>query len=466
MVVGDFPIELDTVVIGAGPGGYVAAIRAAQMGQKVAVIEKGNVGGVCLNVGCIPSKALIHAGEVLEATTHSEFMGIQVEKATVDFAKTQEWKASVVNKLTSGVRYLLKKNGVEIIEGEAIFVDDNHLRVMTEESGQSYSFEHAIIATGSTPVEIPSLAYGTRIIDSTGALNLPEVPKSLVIVGGGVIGCELGTAYAHLGSEVTILEGADRILPPFDADLSKLVTKEMEKQGMKIETSVMAKSATETETEATLVYEKDGVEHTLTADYILVAVGRKPNTKELGLEMASVEVDERGFIQVDECGRTTNESIFAIGDIVAGPQLAHKASYEGKVAAEVISGKDVTVDYRAIPAVAFTSPEVATTGVTLSEIEGDDRFVVSTFPLASNGRALSLNATDGFIRFISTKENEILVGCQIAGPSASDLIAEATLAIEAGMNVEDIALTIHPHPSLSETLMDTAELAQGMPIHI
>lgn len=466
MVVGDFPIELDTVVIGAGPGGYVAAIRAAQMGQKVAVIEKGNVGGVCLNVGCIPSKALIHAGEVLESATHSEFMGIQTEKATVDFAKTQEWKASVVNKLTSGVRYLLKKNGVEIIEGEAIFVDDNHLRVMTEESGQSYSFEHAIIATGSTPVEIPSLAYGTRIIDSTGALNLPEIPKSLVIVGGGVIGCELGTAYAHLGSEVTILEGADRILPPFDADLSKLVTKEMEKQGMKIETSVMAKSATETETEATLVYEKDGAEHTLTANYILVAVGRKPNTKELGLEMASVEVDERGFIQVDECGRTTNESIFAIGDIVAGPQLAHKASYEGKVAAEVISGKDVTVDYRAIPAVAFTSPEVATTGVTLSEIEGDDRFVVSTFPLASNGRALSLNATDGFIRFISTKENEILVGCQIAGPSASDLIAEATLAIEAGMNVEDIALTIHPHPSLSETLMDTAELAQGMPIHI
>lgn len=466
MVVGDFPIELDTVVIGAGPGGYVAAIRAAQMGQKVAVIEKGNVGGVCLNVGCIPSKALIHAGEVLESATHSEFMGIQTEKATIDFAKTQEWKASVVNKLTSGVRYLLKKNGVEIIEGEAIFVDDNHLRVMTEESGQSYSFEHAIIATGSTPVEIPSLAYGTRIIDSTGALNLQEVPKSLVIVGGGVIGCELGTAYAHLGSEVTILEGADRILPPFDADLSKLVTKEMGKQGIKIETSVMAKSATETETEATLVYEKDEAEHTLMADYILVAVGRKPNTKELGLEMASVEVDERGFIQVDECGRTTNESIFAIGDIVVGPQLAHKASYEGKVAAEVISGKDVTVDYRAIPAVAFTSPEVATTGVTLSEIEGDDRFVVSTFPLASNGRALSLNATDGFIRFISTKENEILVGCQIAGPSASDLIAEATLAIEAGMNVEDVALTIHPHPSLSETLMDTAELAQGMPIHI
>lgn len=465
MVVGDFAIELETVVVGSGPGGYVAAIRAAQMGKKVAIIEKGNVGGVCLNVGCIPSKALIHAGEVLEHAKESQFMGIHTEEVSVNFTETQAWKDSVVQKLTGGVRYLLKKNKVELIEGEAFFTGDHSLRVMKEDSAQTYTFEDAIIATGSSPVEIPSLAYGKRVIDSTGALNLKEVPQRLVIVGGGVIGCELGTAYADLGAEVTILEGFERILPPFDEDMATLVQKRMEAKGMKIFTSVRAKEASENDKEATLVYEKDGQEERLTADYILVAVGRKPNTEEIGLEMAGVDLDERGFVKVDAQGRTSQDHIFAIGDIVAGPQLAHKASYEGKVAAEVIGGRNVEVDYRAIPAVAFTQPEIATTGLSMKDVAGNDTYKTSTFPLMSNGRALSLNDTDGFVRLI-TDADDLIVGCQIAGPDASDLITEATLAIEAGMNAEDIALTIHPHPSLSEAIMDTAELAEGMPIHI
>ena len=468
MVVGDFAIELDTIVIGAGPGGYVAAIRAAQEGQKVTIVEKEYIGGVCLNVGCIPSKALIAAGHHYQEAMHSEVFGVTAENVVLDFAKTQEWKENtVVKKLTSGVESLLKKNKVEIIRGEAFFVDEHTLRIMNEDSAQTYSFNHDIVATGSRPIEIKGFKFGKRVIDSTGGLALKEVPKKIVVIGGGVIGSELGGAYANLGSEVTILEGAPSILSMFDKDMIKLVEDDFAKKGVTIKTSAMAKEAIDNGDSVTVKYEVDGKEASIVADYVMVAVGRRPNTDELGLEVAGIELTERGLVKVDNQGRTNKSNIFAIGDIVPGAALAHKASYEGKIAAEAISGKKVAVDYRAMPSVAFTDPELASVGYTQKEAkEAGLKVKASKFPLAGNGRAISLNATEGFVRLITTKDDNVIVGAQVAGVGASDVIAELGLAVEAGMNAEDIALTIHSHPSLAEVVMDAAELALGMPIHI
>ncbi|WP_163972071.1 dihydrolipoyl dehydrogenase [Oceanobacillus halotolerans] len=468
MVVGDFAIDLDTVVIGAGPGGYVAAIRAAQMGQKVAIIEKEHIGGVCLNVGCIPSKALISAGHHYQDALHSETFGIKSKEVTLDFSETQAWKdKKVVATLTKGVEMLLKKNKVEILRGEAFFVDDHQLRVIQEDSAQTYSFNHAIIATGSRPIEINGFKFGKRVIDSSGALNLTEVPKKLVVIGGGYIGCELANAYANFGSEVVILEGSSSILPNFDKDMVKYALDSFKKKNVSIETNAMAKEATETENGVTVTYEVNGEEKFVDADYVLVSVGRRPNTDELGLEMAGITVGERGLIPVDDQGRTNKKNIFAIGDIVPGLALAHKASYEAKVAAEAIAGKNVGVDYGAIPSVCFIDPEMASVGLTLEEAKAKGYEAKAfKFPLNGNGRALSLNATDGFVRLVTTKEDKVLIGAQVVGVGASDIIAELTLAIEQIVSVEDIALTIHSHPSLGETVMDAAELALGMPIHI
>ncbi|MEG0293895.1 dihydrolipoyl dehydrogenase [Enterococcus sp.] len=467
MVVGDFALELDTVVIGSGPGGYVAAIRAAQMGQKVAIIEREYIGGVCLNVGCIPSKALIAAGHHYQEALNSQMFGVTASDVSLDFAQTQEWKDNgVVNKLTSGISFLLKKNKVEIIEGEAFFVDDKTLRVINEDSAQTYEFKNAIVATGSRPIEIPGFKFKGRVIDSTGGLNLKEVPKKLVIIGGGVIGTELGGAYANLGSEVTILEGSAQILPTYEKDMVKIVEDDFKKKGVTIVTKAMAKEAVDNGEDVTVTYEVDGKQETVTADYVMVTVGRRPNTDDMGLELAGVTIGERGLVPVDKQGRTNVSNIYAIGDIVAGAALAHKASYEAKVAAEAISGKKVEVDYKAMPAVAFTDPELASVGLTIAEAkeQGIEAKAVK-FPFAGNGRALSLGKTEGFIRLVTTVEDHVIIGAQIAGIGASDMISELALAIESGMNAEDIALTIHPHPSLGEIVMDAAELALGLPIH-
>ena len=468
MVVGDFAIELDTVVIGAGPGGYVAAIRAAQMGQKVAIVEREYIGGVCLNVGCIPSKALIAAGHKYQDSLDSTAFGVTSENVEIDFSKTQDWKNNqVVSKLTKGVEGLLKKNKVEILRGEAFFVDENTMRVMTDESAQTYSFNNAIVATGSRPIEIPGFKFSDRVIDSTGALNLTEIPKKMAIVGGGYIGSELAGVYANLGTEVTILEGLPSILNGFDKDMVKLVEKNFKSKGVEIITEAMAKDSTVSDSGVTVKYEAKGEEKTLEVDYVLVTVGRRPNTDDLGLEQAGVKMNDRGLIEVNEQSRTSVDSIYAIGDVVPGPALAHKASYEAKIAAEAISGKKVAVDYRALPAVAFTDPEIASVGYTESEAKEKGLDVkVTKFPLGGNGRALSLNATEGFVRLITTKEDNVIVGGQVAGISASDVIAEIGLAVESGMNAEDIALTIHGHPSLSEVVMDAAEAALGLPIHM
>lgn len=469
MVVGAMAIELDTVVVGAGPGGYVAAIRAAQMGQKVAIIEREYIGGVCLNVGCIPSKALIQAGHAYhEANGGLEVFGVD-SKASLDFTKTQEWKDnSVVKTLTSGVEMLLKKNKVEIIRGEAFFNNERELTVMGEgDEHQLYSYKHAIIATGSHPIEIKGFKFGGRVIDSTGALNLKEVPKKLVVIGGGVIGAELGSAYANLGSQVTILEGSPQILPNFEKDMVKVVEKGMKAKGMDIHVNAMAKEAVDNGDSVTVKYEIDGKANEIEADYVLVSVGRRPNTEDLGLEALGVKKNDRGLIEVDNQGRTSVKNIFAIGDVVPGVALAHKASYEGKIAAEAISGKAAAVDYKVMPSVAFTDPEIASYGLTEKEAKDQGLDVKATkFPLAGNGRALSLNQKEGFVRLVATKDDKVIVGAQMVGVGASDVMAEAGLAIEAGMNAEDIALTIHGHPSLGESLMDTAEGVLGMPIHM
>lgn len=468
MVVGDFSIELDTVVIGSGPGGYVAAIRAAQLGQKVAIIEKEYIGGTCLNVGCIPSKALISAGHTYHSALHGEKFGVHAEGVTLDFKRTQEWKdKEVVGKLTGGIRMLLKKNKVEIIEGEAFFVDDHTLRVVQEDAAQTYSFNNAIVATGSRPIEIKGFKFSERVIDSTGALALSEVPKELVVIGGGYIGSELAGAYANFGTKVTILEGSNQIIPTFEKDMVALVENEFKNKGVDIVTNAMALNAEVNGERVTVTYEVGGKQHQIEADYCLVTVGRRPNTDNCGLEVAGVVVGERGLIQVDKQGRTNVDNIFAIGDAVPGPALAHKASYEAKVAAEAISGMPSQVDYVAMPAVCFTDPELSSVGYTVAEAKEAGLDVkASKFPLAGNGRALSLNATQGFVRLVTTKEDNVIVGAQVAGVNASDLIAELTLAVEGGLNAEDIALTIHSHPSLAETVMDAAELALGHPIHV
>ncbi|KAB2335256.1 dihydrolipoyl dehydrogenase [Bacillus mesophilum] len=467
MVVGDFPIETDTIVIGAGPGGYVAAIRAAQLGQKVTIIERGNLGGVCLNVGCIPSKALITAGHRYEEAQGSSVMGITTENVKVDFSKVQEWKGSVVKKLTGGVEGLLKGNKVDIVRGEAYFVDANTLRVMDDNSAQTYTFKNAIIASGSRPIELPTFKYTKRVLDSTGALALEEIPESIVVIGGGYVGTELGGAYANFGTKVTILEGADEILNGFEKQMSSLVTRNLKKKGAEIITKALAKGVEETETGVTVKYEVSGEEKSVDADYVFVMVGRRPNTDELGLEQVGIKMTDRGVIEIDKQCRTSVSNIYAIGDIVEGPPLAHKASYEGKIAAEAISGHNAEIDYLAIPAVVFSEPELATVGYTEKQAkdEGID-IVAAKFPFAANGRALALDSTDGFLKLVTRKEDGLIIGAQIAGTNASDMIAELGLAIESGMTAEDLAMTIHAHPTLGEITMEAAEVALGMPIHI
>lgn len=467
MVVGDFPIEVDTLVVGAGPGGYVAAIRAAQLGQKVTIVDKADLGGTCLNVGCIPSKALIQAGHLAETAKGNEDIGIKTENVSVDFFKVQEWKGNIVNRLTSGVESLLKGNKVDIVKGEVYFVDNNHAKVMDEKQSQTYTFNNCIIATGSTPIEIPSFPFSDRVLDSTGGLNLKEIPESLVVIGGGYIGTELGSAYANFGTKVTIIEGEKEILGGFEKQMTAVVKKRLKKKDVEIVTSAMAKGVEESDSGVKVTYEADGAEKTVEADYVLVTVGRKPNTKEIGLEQVGIEVDDRGLIKIDKQCRTNVDNIYAIGDIVAGLPLAHKASYEGIVAAEAISGKKSEIDYIGMPAVVFSDPEMASVGYTEQEAKDEGiKIKASKFPFAANGRALSLNESDGFLKLITREEDGLVIGGQIVGANASDMIAEIGLAIEAGMTAEDIALTVHAHPTLGEITMEAAEVALGTPIHM
>lgn len=468
MVVGDASIDIDTLVIGAGPGGYVAAIRAAQLGKQVLIVDKSEVGGVCLNRGCIPSKALISAAHHYEAAQHGEAFGISVKGVKVDFSKTQEFKSSVVKKLTGGVAGLLKGNKVEVFNGECMFINENEARLFNDHEAPRYRFKNAIIATGSRPIELKPFPFGGRILSSTEALDLPEIPKSMIVIGGGYIGAELGQMFSKFGTKVTIIEGLDTVLPGFDKDMTRLVAKSMERTGIEIVTNAKAESAEQTDKEVTVKYSVGGENKEVTAEYLLVTVGRRPNTDgELGLDLIGIEMEERGLIKVDHQGRTSIPHIFAIGDIVPGLALAHKASYEGKIAAEAIAGLPSAVDYKCIPAVVFTDPECSSVGLTEKEAK-DKGYKVKAgkFPFAGNGRALSLNSPDGFVKIVANEENNLVLGCQIVGIEASNLIAELGLAIEMGATLEDISLTIHAHPTLGELISETAELVEGHPIHV
>ncbi|MBO8162623.1 MAG: dihydrolipoyl dehydrogenase [Brevibacillus sp.] len=467
MVVGEFTTEVDVLVIGAGPGGYVAAIRAAQLGKSVTVVERGNLGGVCLNVGCIPSKALIHASHTFEQMKKAEQLGISAGEVTVDFAKVQAWKEKVVNQLTGGVGSLFKGNKIQTVQGEALFVSENEVRVLNGYEVNRYKFNHCIIATGSRPIELPAFKFGERVLSSTEALNLTEIPKSLIVIGGGYIGIELGSVYARFGSKVTILEGADQILPGFEPEMTRLVERKLKKLQAEIHTKALAKGMEETKDGVVVTAEVKGEEKTFEAEYVLVTVGRRPNTDELGLQDIGMKLTEKGYVVVDKQGQTSIPNVYAIGDIVEGPALAHKASYEGKVAAEAIAGHASAVDYKAIPAVVFSDPEIASVG--LSEREAKEQGInctVGRFPFAANGRALSVNAGEGFVKLVADKETGVVLGAQIVGPEASNIIAEVGLAIEMGATLEDIELTIHAHPTLGEMVMEAAELAAGHPIHV
>ena len=466
MVVGEFTTEVDVLVIGSGPGGYVAAIRAAQLGKNVTIVDKDQVGGVCLNRGCIPSKALISVSHRYEEMQGGADLGLSAQNVSLDFTKAQQWKDSVVKKLTGGVQALLKGNKVQIVPGEAIFVEKNQARILNGYEVNRYQFNHCIIATGSRPIELKAFPFGKRILSSTEALNLKEIPKRLIVIGGGYIGIELGQTYAKLGSQVTILEGADHILPGFEKSLTQLVTKSLKRTRVEIHTNAMARSATQTETEVTVTFQVGDETKTVTGDYLLVTVGRRPNTDELGLEQIGLQTDKRGLIEINEKCQTNIPNVYAIGDIVKGPALAHKASYEGKVAAEVLAGLSSVIDYKAIPAVVFSDPEMASVG--LSEAEAAEKgisYTVGRFSYGANGRALSANQPEGTVKIIAEKEKRIVLGAQIVGYEASNLIAEAALAIEMGATLEDISLTIHAHPTLAEMVMEASEAALGHGIH-
>jgi dihydrolipoamide dehydrogenase len=469
MVVGDLAQEVDVLVIGAGPGGYVAAIRAAQLGRSVTIVDKDNVGGVCLNRGCIPSKAIITAAERYLQIKEAGEMGLEVSgDVTVNMPRLIEWKNGVVKKLTGGVQTLLKGNKVEIVHGEAFFTGPSTVRVSDENTSQTYKFNDVIIATGSRPVELRVLPFdGKRILSSTEALNLQEVPGSLIVVGGGYIGLELGTAYAKLGAKVTILEGTSSLLPGTDPSLTKMVLRKLKKLNVDVITDAMVQGGENNGDHVTVRATVKGEEKSFTADYCLVAVGRKPNTDELGLEMAGVQKDERGFIKIDEQCRTNVEHIYAIGDCAGGYLLAHKASYEAKVAAEAMCGMKSVIDYQAMPFVIFSDPEIAYTGLTEAQAkeQGYDP-VVSRFAFQANGRALSMNNADGFVQIVADRETKQVLGVQIVGPEASSLIAEAVFAVEMGANAEDLALTIHAHPTLPEVIMEAAEGILGHAIHM
>lgn len=465
-------VTTDVVVIGAGPAGYVCAIRLAQLGKKVVVVEKDEVGGVCLNRGCIPSKALIHAGTVFEKISHSQDMGISVKGASLDFKKLMQWKGEVVKKLTGGVAGLLKANGVTTIAGSARFLNATSLEVKGSAGTQTVQFKNAVIATGSRPAQIPGFEVDQELIlDSTGGLDQSSVPETLLCVGGGYIGLELGTFYSKVGSQVTVVEAGPALLGIIDPDLVRVVEKGLKKRGVEIMTSTTVKSVNKNNKKGTknveVTFSSNGKESKKTFDRVLVTIGRAPNTDQLGLEKTGVKMDSKGFIVVNSSRQTSVPHIYAIGDVAGQPLLAHKGSKEGIVAAESIGGLKTVYDVKAMPAVIFTDPEIASVGYTEAEAKAKGfNPEVAVFPYGANGRALSVAEPDGMVKLISDAQKKTLLGCHIVGAEASNLIAEATLAIEMGATVEDLALTVHAHPTLPETIMEAAEVALGHAIHI
>ena len=461
-------IEAEVVVLGAGPGGYTAAFRAADLGLRTVLVERyPTLGGVCLNVGCIPSKALLHTAAVIDGAGEMAAHGVAFGPPSIDVAKLAGWKNKVVGRLTRGLAGLAKQRNVEVVHGEGAFSSPHRLSVAGSDGTTEIEFRHAIIAAGSQAIEIPGFPNDDpRLMDSTDALVLDEVPGRLLVVGGGIIGLEMATVYAALGSRVTVVELMDGLIPGCDRDLIKPLEKRIRTRYESILLSTRVTGISPEDTGLRVSFENAGETGDAPADEtfdrVLVAVGRRPNGHRIGAENAGVHVDERGFIAADRRQRTNVEHIFAIGDIAGEPMLAHKATHEGKVAAEVCAGHKASFDALAIPSVAYTDPEVAWTGLTETDArERGVEFDKATFPWAASGRALGIGRTEGLTKVLFDRGTGRLLGAGIVGPHAGDLIAEATLAIEMGADARDIGLTIHPHPTLSETINFAAEMAEG-----
>jgi dihydrolipoamide dehydrogenase len=457
-------LHAEVLVIGAGPGGYSAAFRAADLGKKVILVDKGaTLGGVCLNVGCIPSKALLHAAKVIDETQEMANHGIGFAAPTFDIDKLRGWKDGIIKKLTGGLTVLAKQRKVTVVTGSGAFMSPKTALVKTADGDKTISFDQAIIACGSEPITLPFIPHDDpRVIDSTGALELNGLPKRLLVLGGGIIGLEMATVYHSLGVKVTVVELMDQIIPGADKDivtpLMKRISKRYEKILLKTKvTAVVAETGG-----LRITFEgPDGTSND-TFDRLLVAVGRRPSGKMVGADAAGVAVDERGFIAVDKQMRTNVPHIFAIGDVVGQPMLAHKAVHEAKVAAEVAAGQNSVFDAKVIPSVAYTDPEVAWVGLTEIEAKANGiKYGKGVFPWAASGRSLSLGRDEGITKILFDEEHDRIIGCGIVGPSAGDLIAEASLAIEMGADAADIGLTIHPHPTLSETIGMAAEAFEG-----
>ncbi|MBI0445133.1 dihydrolipoyl dehydrogenase [Deinococcus sp. DB0503] len=460
-------MDFDLLVIGAGPGGYHAAIRGAQLGLKVACAEREALGGVCLNVGCIPTKALLHAGEMMAAAHEAADFGLSFGEQRLNVAKLNAWKDGIVKRLTGGVGSLFKANKVTHLQGQASFVDPHTVKV----GDKTYTAANIIIATGSEPARLPGLDVDQQsIVDSTGALVVPDpIPARMLCVGGGVIGFEFAHVYNNLGSKVKVIEFLPSIIPGADADAVKEFSRAMKKQGIEIETETKANKAEKKADGIHVELEsvKTGEKRVEVFDRVLVAVGRRPRTDGLNVQAAGVTITERGFIPADREQRTNVPHIYAIGDVAGNPMLAHKAMKEGLVAAEVIAGKPAAQDAVAIPGVVYTSPELAWVGLTEQEAKDKGYEVkTGTFPFSASGRALTLQQTDGFVKMVVEKDTDLVLGVHIVGPHASDMLGEASLALEMAATATDIALTIHAHPTLGESVLEAAEAVHKQAIHI
>ena len=454
------------LVIGAGPGGYICAIRAGQLGVDTVIVESTKAGGTCLNVGCIPSKALIYAAEEFDKVRHMtspNALGITVEAPKLDLAQTIRWKDGIVGRLNSGVLGLLRKAKVKIVHGQAKFRDGKTVEVETETGTQVIRAETVVIATGSEPVELPSLPFGGAILSSTEALSLTSVPVALAIVGGGYIGLELGTAFAKLGAQVTVVEAMPQILPQYDAELVKPVAKRLNELGVRMLTGAKAKSYS---SEALVIETAAGEEERIAADKVLVTVGRKPRTEGSGLE--ELDLDRAGrFIRIDERCRTSMRGVYAIGDVTGEPMLAHRAMAQGEMVAEIVAGRKRAWDKRAIPAVCFTDPEIVTAGLSPDEARAQGHEIrVGLFPFSANGRAMTTESEDGFVRAVARADTNLVLGLQAVGAGISELSSAFSLALEMGARLEDIAATIHAHPTRSEGLQEAALKALGHALHI
>jgi len=462
---GSADIECDTLVLGAGPGGYTAAFRAADLGQKVVLVERyASLGGVCLNVGCIPSKALLHAAKVITEADEMSHFGIKLGKPEIDLNSLRGWKESVIKKLTGGLSGLAKARKVQVVQGKGAFTSSNSLSVETAEGTKTIAFKNAIIAAGSSVVKIPGFPYDDpRLVDSTGALELRQIPKRMLVIGGGIIGLEMACVYDALGSKVSVVEFADGLIPAADRDIVKPLQKRIEKryEAIMLKTKVTKLEARANGLLASFEGDNAPTEPQL-YDMVLLAVGRRPNGKEIAADKAGVIVNERGFIPVDRHQRTNVPNIFAIGDICGDPMLAHKATNEAKVAAEVIAGHKVAFDAMTIPSVAYTDPEIAWMGLTEAEAKAKGiPFEKANFPWAASGRALAMGRDDGMTKLLWDPTTKRIIGAGIVGVNAGELLAETVLAMEMGADLEDLALTVHAHPTLSETPMFAAEMGLG-----